>query len=183
MSSSLSIGESLPDRVLEASIAGLNLRGSTLGQQIGRDAVQLVFLRHTGCLFCRETIADLRKAREEEPDYPEVLFFSQGDASSTRRLFSPLWPDAAVVCDPERDFYRAFGIERGGVAQVLGPRVWPAGVRALLKGHFVGRPANDPWIMPGLFLVIDRRIVWKHHFRHSGDQPDYRALPSALGER
>lgn len=179
---STAIGESLSPRLLEAGIRGLNLRGSTLGEQIGRNAVQLVFLRHPGCIFCRETIADLRKAHEEEADYPEVLFFSQADVERTRSLFQRLWPEAAVICDPELSFYDAFGVGRGSLGQILGPGVWPAGVRAMLKGHFVGRPVGDPWIMPGFLLVIDRRIVWRHRFHHSGDHPDYRQVATSVGE-
>ena len=57
--------------------------------------------------------------------------------------------------------------------EMFGPEVWACGVRAARKGHFIGAPVGDPWIMPGLFLVQEEHILWQHDYRHAGDHPDF----------
>ena len=114
---------------------------------------------------------DLRRASKSE-GFPPVLFFFQATAEAGAEFFGRFWPEARAVADPERHFYEAFGARRGTLGQVLGPRVWAAGVRAALKGHRIGKPVGDPMVMPALLLVQGDRIVWSHPFRHAGDQPE-----------
>ena len=92
-------------------------------------------------------------------------------------FFRRLWPEARAIADLPRYFYDAFRIERGGMKEMFGPDVWACGVRATLKGSFIGRPVGDPWIMPGLFLVRNDQILWQRDFRHAGDHPDWATIP------
>jgi hypothetical protein len=75
------------------------------------------------------------------------------------------------VSDPDRRLYRAFGLERGRVGQMLGAAVWRRGWRAW-REHGVGWPATDLRQMPGVFL-IERGII-RQAFRHltSADRVD-----------
>lgn len=114
---------------------------------------------------------DLRRARERHPDLPRVVLVHQGTVAEGEALLAKRWPDATAISDPELALYHAFGLGRGRVGQLLGAGPWMAGVRALTKGHFVGKPVGDPWIMPGLFLCKDDRILWRHAFAHAGDLP------------
>lgn len=75
-----------------------------------------------------------------------------------------------------RTFYDAFDIQRGGMKEMFGADVWACGVRAVTKGHFIGKAKGDPWIMPGLFLVNGAQILWQHDFKHAGDHPDFAAI-------
>jgi hypothetical protein len=84
------------------------------------------------------------------------------------------------VADPPRRLYSAFGIGQGGAKEMFGPGVLVAGVRAALKGNATGKAVGDPWTMPGLFLVRDDLILWRHHFRHAGDHPDFARIPDLL---
>lgn len=80
------------------------------------------------------------------------------------------------MSDPEKVLYHAFGLERGSVFELFGPSVWGAGLRAAMKGNFVGMPVGDPFQMPGLFLLRGERVEWRHDFDHAGDLPDFRLL-------
>ena len=100
-------------------------------------------------------------------------FFFQGTPAEGSRVFDRLWPEARAVSDESGWFYRAFGLERGGLAQILGPGVWIAGTRAAFKGHLPGKPVGDPRMMPGAFLVEGERVLWRHRYRHAGDHPDF----------
>ena len=57
--------------------------------------------------------------------------------------------------------------------ELLGPDVWACSVRATAKGHLSGVPVGDPLTMPGLFLVENNAIIWRHRFRHIGDHPSF----------
>jgi hypothetical protein len=95
-------------------------------------------------------------------------------------FFGRYWPEARAVADLPKRFYTAFGIERGGIREMFGLRVWVAGLRAALKGNFGGAPVGDPWTMPGLVLVRGDTIIWKHRFRHAGDHPDFARIADHL---
>jgi len=129
-------------------------------------------------VFCREGVEDLRRASQSE-GFPPVLFFFQATAEKGAEFFGRHWPEARAVADPERHFYEAFGARRGSLGQVLGPRVWAAGLRAALKGHRIGKPVGDPWVMPALLLMRGDSIVWRHAFRHAGDRPESSLIAAA----
>ncbi|MCB9871695.1 MAG: hypothetical protein H6837_17710 [Planctomycetes bacterium] len=103
---------------------------------------------------------------------------SHASPAAAAQLFPELWPEARVVCDEAKVLYTAFGVTRGGLGQVLGPRVWLAGARALLAGHGVGRPSGDVWQMSGAFLVRAGRVLRVHRYAHSADHPDFDAFGS-----
>ncbi|NOK57422.1 MAG: hypothetical protein GFH27_549309n157 [Chloroflexi bacterium AL-W] len=95
-------------------------------------------------------------------------------------FFDKLWPEARAVSDSALHFYRAFGLARGGLREMFGPEVWLRGAEAALKGHSIGTPVGDPWIMPGAFLIYQHTILWQHTFRHAGDHPDWLRLVQYL---
>lgn len=168
--------QNLNEMLLKTPVSGLNLEGDTLGKAIGNRTTLLVFLRHFGCIFCREMVKDLREQAEQVSAYPEVVFFYQGSIEQGRAFFKNLWPEARAAADLPRYFYEKFGLERGGVREMFAPEVWACGFRAARKGHFVGAPVGDPWQMPGMFLIQDSQVIWRHKFRHAGDHPDLARL-------
>jgi hypothetical protein len=97
-------------------------------------------------------------------------------------FFAEYWPGARAVSDTPKFFYDAFGRARGGMLQMFGPQVWARGAEAATKGHFIGKPVGDPWVMPGAFLVEGERIRWAHHFEHAGDHPDWHTIPALAHE-
>jgi hypothetical protein len=170
--------ERIAPELLDRFVTGANLMPGSLRDQLGDGPTLLVFLRHFGCTFCRETVADLRDAAAQ-PGYPAVLFFFQGSATEGRAFLRRYWPEARAVADPELSFYEAFGVSRGSLLQMFGPGVLAAGYRAHRKGHANGPRSGDIYRMPGLFLVRGDRVLWQHVYRHAGDQPDFRRIPDA----
>ena len=45
------------------------------------------------------------------------------------------------LADPERIAYRAYGLRRGTLGQVAGPRMWLRGLRAIVRGG-IGVPVG-----------------------------------------
>jgi hypothetical protein len=184
----------LPADVLDHEVAGSNLdqpddtRPPTLRDQLASDRpTLLVLLRHFGCIFCRETIKDVRTAAEqadgnggERRGYPRVVFVHMGDPESGGRFVSRYWPAAAAISDPDKQIYGAVDLPRGSVGQMFAPKVWACGIRAARKGHRIGRAVGDPWQMPGVLLLdpplpsADATVLYRHTYRHAGDTPDFK---------
>ncbi len=166
-------GDQIPEELLGLLVSGMNLVPGTLRDQLGSGLNLLVFLRHFGCVFCRETLADVRVQVENEPRFPPPLFFFEGTPTEGKAFLRRYWPELRAVADPTSQFYEGFGIDRGGLMRMLGPGVWRAKSRAQAKGHQNGERSGDIWRMPGLFLARGREIVWSHDYGHAGDIPDY----------
>ncbi len=176
----------LDEDLLEAPVAGSGLHEDEAGrttlraQLDGERPTLLLFLRHLGCVFCRQMVKDVRIASDEadagqaEKRFPRVVFVHSAGAEQGARFFGRYWPGAPAISDREKRLYTAFGLERGSLVQLVGPAVIGRGARAMLRGHGIGRPAGDPLLMPGLFLIApDGRILARHTFRHIGDHPDF----------
>lgn len=175
--------KTLSSSILDQPISGLNLGTASLGEMIrsGPDVTLLIFLRHYGCIFCKEMVRDLKALSAADPNYPRIVFFGQGDLEETQTFADRIWPDMSIVCDPDRTIFTAMGLGKGSVYQMFGPRVWACGMRASFKGSFQGRAVGDIWTMPGAFAV-DRTgtILWRHEFEHAGDHPNWKSLPAEI---
>lgn len=152
--------------------------GETLSELSRRGPVLVVFLRHSGCTFCRQALADLAACRQAitAAGVTIALVHMDTDAAAAVLFAKYGLQDVPRISDPAQDLYRAFHLARGGVSQVVGTRVWGTGLKSLLAGHLPGVPVGDVWQMPGVFLVHNGRVL--RAFRHatSGDRPDYVAL-------
>jgi AhpC/TSA antioxidant enzyme len=172
--------KSFDSTIRELRIEGINLEGATLGEETGKEARLLVFLRHFGCVFCRELIEDLRDICATREDFPRPLFFTLSGVERSREFFAGRWAEAAVVADPKKVIYEAVGSRKGKIVQLFGPKVWAASRRAAKKGHRVGKPEGDPRQMPGMFLVQGTTLLWEHDFEHAGDLPDLNRVTDHL---
>ena len=165
---------------LDSSVVGVGLAPGSLRDQLASAETLLVFLRHFGCIFCRETIGDLREATAKIDDFPDVLFFFQGTPTEGRALLRRDWPGARAVADPDLEFYERFGVRRASYLEALGPAVIAAGRRARKKGYKGGSRSGDIWRMPGIFAVAGERVIWSHRPRHAADHPDFSEIPSLI---
>jgi peroxiredoxin len=171
--------------VREAMAQARTARGESLLEMSRRGAVLVVFLRHLGCTFCREALADLRARRGEiEGRGVTICLVHMSEDAEAGAFFARYGlGDVARISDPGRGLYRAFELRRGNLWQLFGPSVIARGIAAFVRGgHGVGRLRGDGFQMPGAFVVRDGRIV--RAFRHAAasDRPDYCALAGAESE-
>ena len=143
----------------------------------------IVFLRHKGCTFCRETLALLKKF---EPDYKKknlfpvvVMMSDQVSADEFVSMYG--FSEVQVVSDQEKKWYRAFSLGRGGLEALFGWKVLKRGIfeGALLK-HGIGKIEGDSLQMPGVFVVRRGEIVNQFRYESISDVPDFEGLTSAL---
>jgi peroxiredoxin len=138
----------------------------------------VVFLRHAGCTFCRETLADLSKHRTEiEAKGTRLALVHMGTAGAFAEFAGSYGlSDIPAVSDPERRLYRGIGLQRGKILQLLGWNVWLRGAQAFFSGHRVGKLEGDGTQMPGAFLLYQGRVVRSFIHKTAADRPDYMDL-------
>ncbi len=150
--------------------------GETLDELSRSSQLLVVFLRHAGCPFCRETLADLSKSRAaiEKAGARLVVVHMATDEQALKLLSKYALDDVAQVSDPEQKLYRSFSLDRGSTGQVMGPRVWWSGFKAVvLAGHLPGKPIGDVFQLSGAFLVVYGKIARGFRHKTTADRPDY----------
>ena len=159
-------------------------QGSSLSQLSMQQPMLVVFLRHAGCTFCREALADLTARRTDiEKNGTRLALVHMGTASDFAQFAGSYGlADVAAISDPERRLYRGIGLRRGKLLQLLGWEVWLRGGQAFFSGHRVGTLAGDGTQMPGTFLLHQGHVVRSYMNKTAADRPNYVdlcQLPSA----
>lgn len=101
-----------------------------------------------------------------EPGFPPVLLVHLGTLEEGEQFFASRWPEARAVSDESEELYEAFGLKQGSMGQLMGPRVFLAGLKAI--GHGAGKPVGNPRRLSGWFLIQGDSIVWSHVHEHAG---------------
>ncbi len=169
----------VPQEILRFAMRRKTQHGVTLDELSRLSPTLLVFLRHTGCTFCREALADLagRRAELEATGTRLVLVHMSSEEHDGRFFAKYGLQDVERISDPERALYRAFGLPRGSFGDLFGPRVWIRGFQAGILGrHGVGALAGDGFQMPGVFLLFHGEIVRSYRHQSASDRPDYLSL-------
>jgi len=153
-------------------------KGESLVELSAAGPVLLVFLRHFGCTFCREMVAELAEKRGEiEAQGSRLAFVHLGTEEKAKSFFAYYkLQDVPRFADPDAHLYKEFGLARAKLGQYLNSESIYRMIFAWLDGHFIGLPAGDVQRMPGVFLMQENKI--RRAFRHElvSDRTDYVAL-------
>jgi peroxiredoxin len=167
--------------VLDLALRARTDRGSTIEALSRTQPVLLVFLRHTGCMFCREALGDLgRHRRAIEASGATIVLVHMGEPEFGRAFFRKYGlSDLPQISAPDCSLYRAFGLHRTSFLTTFSPRIWVRMFQAgVLKGHGVGRFVGDIWQMPGVFLIFHGQILRSYRHQTPADRPDYLRIVS-----
>lgn len=157
--------------------------GESVAQMAEKQPVLLVFLRFFGCSFCREAISDIAKRRKklEKRGLRIVLVHMAPSAETAETFFKKyrLFP-IDHIADPEKNFYRAFGLGRGTPQQLFGLMNWIRGFQAaVIEGHgatYQSEELGDGFQMPGVFVLYKGEIRNSFIHRYAHDRPDYEEI-------
>lgn len=175
-------------RVLSGEVARMGLRartqkGLTLLEMSTRWPTMVVFLRHFGCPFCREALADLASQREAiESNGVRIALVHMSSEEEAAAFFRRHdLQDVARVSDPDQAVYRAFGLDRGRLMRIFGPREFARGFQAaFLDRHGIAIPSSDAFQMPGVFLVFHGEVIRAFRHQSAADRPDYVELSAPV---
>jgi hypothetical protein len=155
--------------------------GRTLLELVDESPVLLIFLRHFGCSFCRQTLDDVSRIRAQiEGQGIRPVFVHLGSPERAKPYFDYYHlSDIERVSDPEASLYArpVFDLPRKNVfSQLLVPTVWTGWFKGALRKHGIGMIKEDGDQMPGIFYLRSRAIVRAFRYKTIADQPDYLKL-------
>ncbi len=155
--------------------------GRTLGELSNERPVLLVFLRHFGCTFCREAVAEITEIRKDIESKGTQLAFVHlsDDDAKAQKFFAPHGlQDVPRFADPDGLLFQSFGLVRANWRAYLNYESILRTLQAWLNGHWLGLPAGDVERMPGTFLIHNGQIQKAFRNKLVSDRPDYLELAS-----
>ncbi|MGE3178448.1 MAG: AhpC/TSA family protein [Vicinamibacterales bacterium] len=135
--------------------------------------VVLLFVRHFGCLFCRQQIAEMQPAVPRiRAAGAELYVIGNGSVEEARAFEEELQPGVGLLTDPTRQTFCALQM-RSGLATVLRPSVLWRSLRALRAGFTQTRVAGDPFQQGGVVVIGPGGLErYRYVSRTAGDHPD-----------
>lgn len=165
----------------QASVLDLNGTPRLLGEQWRRSPAVVVWLRHYGCLFCREQAAEMCAAKAKITALGAALVFvGNGGPAQAADFQARFAPGEMVLTDPDLRSYKLIGARRG-VLNTIGPKVWRSGIRALRGGARQTRVKGHPFQQGGvLVLAPGDRVLYTYISDQAGDHPPVAGVLDAL---
>ena len=168
----LNFNRKAPDALLQ-TIEGDDIQLSSLWQE---QPLLLAFTRHFGCTQCKEMLEEFVNGREEIKQAGlSLAVITQGTPKATATFAEEYAPNLFLLCDPERQAYEAYGLEKGSLFQTfLNPKVWSAVAKSQKKGYKVEAPpeGQDAMQMSGTFIISkEGRIELPYYYDHIADHP------------
>jgi peroxiredoxin len=150
--------------------------GCSLDRLSRETPLMVVFLRHGGCIFCREALQDIAAQRRAiEATGTRLVLVHMGTAAEADALFRRYGlQDVMRIADSEQTLYRAFGLRKGRLRELFGPKVLARGFEAgILHRHGIGRRMGDGFQMPGVFLIYHGEVIRSYRHQSAADRPEY----------
>ncbi len=139
--------------------------------------VLLVFLRHFGCVFCKEALSDLADKREQfEKKGIQLVFVHMSENKVADDYFVKYnLKGVSHISDPMANYYKSFKITKGSFLQLYGLQTWIRGYAVKKEGHQLelAKHLGDSTQMPGLFLLHNGEIRQQFIHKTVSDRPDY----------
>jgi peroxiredoxin len=175
--------QQIPETAAHAVIRGLDGKEHELRALWAERPAVLVFLRHFGCLFCREQAAELDgRLQEIRERGAELVFIGNGNRHFARGFQQDHGIKSPLYVDTKRDSYRALGMKRGFFATLGSRATWRNMLRARKQGFRQGLTRGDAWQNGGVVVVEPGgRVAFSYLSREAGDHPPAADVLAALG--
>lgn len=142
--------------------------------------VLLVFVRHFGCTFCRETVSEIAKIDESiKTKNWELVYVHMSDPDFGEEFFAKYYSKKVHhISDPGRVLYKSFNLSRGTLLELFGPSTWLKGLYyGYFKGHGVGDIEGDSLQLGGVFLIENGEVKYEKKANKASDIISVNALP------
>jgi len=155
-------------------------KGHNLLDLSTQSPILLVFLRHFGCVFCKESLYDVSTRRKKlESEGIKIVLVHMADLDIADGYFKEFGlENMEHVSDPECKNYAVFGLVKGSFSQLYGLKTWLRGFEvAATKPNLPNIiRIGDGLQMPGIFLLKDGNIVESFIHNSVADKPNYEAF-------
>jgi peroxiredoxin len=158
------------------SVMKTNL-GNSISELSSNSPVLLVFLRHFGCVFCKDSMYEISKRKALfTKQGVKIIMVHMADHDTAISYFKKFnIQDLEHVSDPECKFYQIFGLIKGSFSQLFGLKTWVRGVEIAATRQMLPdtKRIGDGLQMPGIFLIKDGEIIESFIHNSVADKPDY----------
>jgi peroxiredoxin len=149
----------------------------------------LVFVRHFGCVFCRQMAVDIYRHRHQfnEADV-ELAVIGHGSPAHAADFRKQQNVDLPLLVDPDRKVYELAGAKVATLNELIGPRQIMRGLKATImsrlkqgsvavhQGKIIGHAAQLGGV---LVIAPDGSVRYAHLSEESGDNPPAREILAA----
>jgi len=151
--------------------------GQSVGELSESKPVFLVFLRHFGCVFCKEALQDISELRTVITKKGLTLVFvHMAEPSIAEEYLKEFNLSGTIhISNPDKKYYRSFGLLKGTVSQLYGLSTWIRGFGPKTKGLKLelAEQLGDSTQMPGMFMINKNEIVKQFAHRRASQRPNY----------
>ncbi len=152
--------------------------GNNVKELSMKQPVLLVFLRHFGCVFCKESIMDISEmANKFDHNKVQLVFVHMAEEDVAAQYFEDYkLSEIPRVSDPEMGYYTRFGLVKAGFSQLYGLSTWMRGFTLQRQGikSELSKRLGDATQMPGIFKIDKGVIVDSYIHKKASDRPDYK---------
>jgi peroxiredoxin len=155
-------------------------KGNSISDLSDQSPVLLVFLRHFGCVFCKESLNDISQNKTKfESEGIKVVLVHMADNKTAESYFKKYnITKTEHVSDPECKSYAAFGLIKGSFSQLYGLKTWLRGFELAATKQMIRSTTQigDGFQMPGIFLIKDGKVIDSFIHNSVADKPDYQSF-------
>ena len=178
----VSMAESLSAALADIRLPDPDGQEVRLGSLWEEKLAIIVFLRHYGCIFCRQHVAELREHEQAiRARNAGVAAIGMGDRNYARLFREETGITFPLLVDEERTAYRAAGLKRANILHLLRRNNAAARKRAWGAGHKHHTLGQNPFQLGASFVFgpgnVDR---YAHLSRTFGDNASCDELLKAL---
>lgn len=159
------------------TVNNINILDASVNQPI-----MIIFLRHFGCIFCKEALFDIAKKRKAfEAKNLRIVFIHMAPREVAEDYFKTFGLKGIDhISDPDCALYQKFGLTKGTSSQLMGLKNWYRGFEVSVgKGIEVSiKQIGDAFQMPGVFVIKNGEIKQSFVHKTAADRPDYEKLIS-----
>ncbi len=157
--------------------------GRTLEELSNEHPVLIVFLRHSGCPYCRQTLAKLSRLRQTLEAKQTTLVIVHHDTPDNGAAWIAKYNlgKCEQISDPSGQLYAQFELGKTSLWNLFGPHTWwPGFIATIVQLNGVGKPVGDVKQLTGAFVIHRGRIVKAYRQKLSHQSPDYREMVCEL---
>lgn len=152
-------------------------RGNNLADLSDQSPVLLVFLRHFGCVFCKDSMNEISKKKAFiEAQGIKIIMVHMADDELAETYFKQFGiGELEHVSDPECKYYSIFGLVKGSFGQLFGLKTWMRGFEIAVTKQMLpsSKRIGDGLQMPGIFLIKNGKIIQSFIHVSVADRPNY----------
>lgn len=141
----------------------------------------LVFVRHFGCIHCRDHVVQLLRSIDSFHEAgAELIVIGSGSPSFIEGFREHTDYTGPLYTDPSLDVFKEAELKRS-VARTLDPRSLGKAFKALVDGQRQGRTQGDQWQQGGVLVIApDGAIKYHHASERPGDNAPAAAILSSI---